>query len=141
MELLSPIDRRKVSNQQYLVELMFYRKSKKDNKPLPDKFWNHSLYKLDYKRQIVYASNLLKYFPIEDIISGLESKDGNWIYSLSYKGLIDVIKKHKVVKKIEKTVIENTISNIKEVDEQNIYKVSKPLPKKNIINKLRELDE
>jgi hypothetical protein len=137
---ISILDKRQVSAQQYLVELVLDRKARKNKKVLPDKFWNEPLYKNDYKVQIIAASNLLKYFKFEDILFALNSKDGNWIFSLGYKGLIDIIKKHRVINKIEEVKAVSSVESIKNVDEKNIYRKPSVTPKKSTINRLRELD-
>lgn len=126
----------------FLVEIAMMRKAIKDKKTLPQNFWNSPLYKNEYKLQIVKASNLLKYFSLEDIIRGLESKDGSWIYSLSYKGLIDIIKKHQSLNKIEVRQVEKSNAVILDInpDNANIAPKSAP-PRKSTINKLRSLDE
>lgn len=126
----------------FLVEISMMRKAIKDKKPLPQNFWNSPIYKSEYKLQIIKAANLLKYFSLEDIMRGLESKDGSWIYSLSYKGLIDIIKKHQSLNKIEVRQIESSNKNIIDVNPNNVNIAPKSAPpRKSTINKLRMLDE
>lgn len=123
---------------QFLTEIAVKRQADKQRKFLPAQFWKSPLWKTIYTQQIAAASRLLRFYTVEEILAGLESKEGNWIYSLSYKGLIDIINKYKALKKIETIKIEeHTIV----VDENNITQKPKVLPnKKSTINKLRELD-
>ena len=141
-KIVSRFSGHETSPSHFLVEIAMMRKAVKDKKTLPQNFWNSPLYKNEYKLQIVKASNLLKYFSLEDIVRGLESKDGSWIYSLSYKGLIDIIKKHQSLNKIEVRQVEKSNAVILDInpDNANIAPKSAP-PKKSTINKLRMLDE
>ena len=140
-KIVSRFSGHETSPAHFLVEIAMMRKAAKDKKTLPQNFWNSPLCKNEYKLQIVKASNLLKYFSLEDIVRGLESKDGSWIYSLSYNGLIDIIKKHQSLNKIEIKQVEKSNAVILDInpDNANIAPKSAP-PKKSTINKLRELD-
>lgn len=123
---------------QFLTEIAVKRQADKQRKFLPAQFWKSPLWKTIYTQQIAAASRLLRFYTVEEILAGLESKEGSWIYSLSYKGLVDIINKYKALKKIETIKIEeHTIV----VDENNVTQKPKVLPnKKSTINKLRELD-
>jgi len=91
------------------------RESKKSGVQLPPKFWNNQDYKKKYKLQLIAALSLLKIFSIQDILDGLRCKEGNWIYSLKFNGLIDIINNEK--KRRERTIaIEDVVKNHKYVD-------------------------
>lgn len=123
---------------QFLTEIAVKRQADKQRKFLSAQFWKDPLWKTVYTQQIAAASRLLRFYSVEEILTALESKEGNWIYSLSFKGLVDIINKYKTVKKIETAKIEeHTIV----VDENNITQKPKVLPnKKSTINRLRDLD-
>lgn len=94
------------SASQYIAELVCTRYAKKNNIPMLDKFWNQPELKPFYTRQISLAHGLIKLFNAESIVIALNSKDGNWIFSLATKKLVDIIKlieskKVNDIKKIE----------------------------------------
>lgn len=122
---------------QFLTEIVCKRKADKEKKFLPARFWSSPLWKSHYLQQIAAASRLLKFFSVEEVLAGLESKEGNWIWSLSSPQLVDIINKYKAVKKIEDIKIEE---HTLVVDEDNTLKTAKPLPKNSKLNRLRDLD-
>ncbi len=121
----------------YLAEMMCLRKSKKQNIPINSgKFWNSPEWKKDYQRQIQVAHGLLKLYNPESIIAALTSKEGNWIFSLSFKGLPEIIKNNEI--KVERQrVIEEYIPKVIEVKQEPAKEIAVPFRKK---SKLEELE-
>ncbi len=97
MKLISQSSGHECKPAQYLAELACLRQGKKKGISTPPRFWNLPQWKKEYGRQVGLANGLLKLFSLESILSALNSKDGNWIFSLSFKGLIDIIKLHQDV--------------------------------------------
>jgi hypothetical protein len=128
--------------QHYLVELVCIRKSKKQKIPMDsEKWWNHINWKKDYARQIALAHGLLKLFTPESIIAALNSKEGNWIFSLSFKGLAEIIKNNEV-REVHKAKVAKIIDNkdltFEEIAVQEISQIR--LNKKSSIDKLKEIE-
>lgn len=135
----SLIDGHECTEHHYLVELVMQREVQKRGETLPVKFWNLDLYKKKYKLQVIAARSLLKIFSISQILDGLRCKDGNWIYSLQYRNLIDIInteikRKEKIIPVVPKIVIEVPI--------EKTETLAKPRtkPKENIMDKLDNID-
>lgn len=128
--------------QHFLVELVCIRKSIKLRIPMEEgKWWNSPDWKKEYGRQISLAHGLIKLFPIESIISALNSKEGSWIYSLSFKGLVDIIKtfenKVKQQEKIDEILDKKDIT----FEEKAIQEVSQlRFKKKTSLDKLKDLE-
>jgi len=126
---------------QYIAELVCARKGKKQNIPMIDKFWQQPEWKTYYQRQIGLAHGLLKLFDAESIIIALNSKDGNWIFSLGTPKLISIIQNIHDSREREKKIEEykNTEPNIEiKFEEQAVQEVAQIRQKKNSI--LKELE-
>lgn len=135
----SLIDGHECTEHHYLVELVISRKAKKHGLVLPDKFWSYDEWKKEYKLQVIAARSLLKIFDTQDILDGLRSKEGCWIYSLKFPGLVDIISNEKKRK-------EKKIPNQPEKPQHAASPVSKTDAKpviqkrKNILDTLEGID-
>ncbi len=138
MELFSPNSKEPCKPAHYLAELAVTRHANYLKIPLPVKFWNTDEWKKEYKQQIIAANSLLKLFELEVILAALNSKDGNWIYSLNQPKLIDLAKREEARITIERKFAET--SKKLEYDPANINAVPKVQGKSNAISKLRGLD-
>lgn len=123
-----------------LVEIVLLRKAKKTNTILHGKFWNDSLWQKEYRQQIIAANSLLKLFPLQAIIAGLDSKDACWVYSLNYSGLIDIIRReHSKIEQtqriLESQKLASTPTNV--VDANQVPVTTR---KTTLKDRLRELD-
>lgn len=137
----SLIDGHECTQQHYLVEFVISRKAKKLGLSLPHKFWNTDEWKKEYKLQMIAANSLLKIFTATEILEGLRSKEGNWIYSLQNRTLIDIINRQKVIE--DKN--QKTREEMKNIDLNIDYSnetVVKPIQqkKKNTLDTLEEID-
>ena len=138
MELLSPSTKEPCKPPHYLAELAVTRYAKHLRVPLPFKFWNTDEWKKEYRQQIIAANSLLKLFEPEVLLAVLESKDGNWIYSLNQPKLIDLAKREQARITIEKKFAES--SKKLEYDPNNVNVVPNVQSKPNTMSKLRGLD-
>lgn len=77
---------------QFISEIIIIRRYKKQNKVLPHKFWNESLWKKEFKMEIIAAHALLRVYPEEAVVSAIKSKNAEWITSLRIKKLVEYIK-------------------------------------------------
>lgn len=137
----SLIDGHDCTEHHYLVELVMQREAKKRGDTLPSKFWNLDLYKKKYKLQVIAARSLLKIFSIEQILDGLRCKDGNWIYSLQYRNLIDIISTEiKKKEKNSKIIPQVKIPIEVQVEKSETLVRPRTQPKENIMDKLDNID-
>lgn len=123
---------------QYLAEFVISRKAKKLNKVLEDKFWFADEWKREYKLQVIAANSLLKLFEVTDILAGLRSQEGSWIYSLTNKALIDILNRQKIKNKNIAVTKQPVHIEIKE--NPTILSKPKTMKKNNMLDKLEELD-
>lgn len=123
-----------VSAPQYLAELMCMRLAKKNNLPLPDKFWNTTEWRMPYKQQLMAAHALLKVYNAKAVVAAVNRKEVSWMYSLRYDGLKQLI----VEEQAKLARIEERIAKIETpVVDIATSKPQKPFsPKNNRINKL-----
>lgn len=96
MELFSQSTGERCKPAQFLAELVCLREGRKKGKSTPPNFWNLPEWKKTYSRQVSLANGLLKLFNFESILLALNDRAGNWIFSLSFPGLIDIIKAKEV---------------------------------------------
>ena len=136
MELQSPSTKEPCKPAHYLAEVAVTRHAKYLKIPLPVKFWNTDAWKKEYKQQIIAANSLLKLFEIEVILAVLNSKDGNWIYSLNQPKIIDLARREEARLTIERKFAES--SPKLEYDPDNTKAVPKPQSKKSTLNSLRD---
>lgn len=136
----SLIDGHDCTAHHYLAELVISREAKKQGTTLPPKFWNLDSWKKKYKLQIIAAHSLLKIFDMQDILNGLRCKEGNWIYSLQYRGLVDIIQneKNKQAAAVKpKLTVPTDIENKNEAITTVKPKIQK---QENLLEKLEQVD-
>jgi hypothetical protein len=132
------------SFQQYIVEMMCIRNAKTKNEKLEPGFWNKDSWRKFYKLQIIKANSLKKAFSEQAILSALNSKKGEKIWSLYWRDLPELI----IVEEERLESLKTRFDSVKEeiVTKEDIKHISnlektKQIPKKTNIDKLRELDE
>lgn len=134
IRLVSPSSGEECRAPHYLAELSVTRKNK--GKSLPIKFWNLPEYKREYKLAIQSAHSILKIFSIEVILAALNSKEGNWIYSLRCNQLVELANKEKNRLAVEQKII--AAKPKIEYNESNVTHVPKTQAKPSSINQLRD---
>ncbi len=75
----------------FLADIMCKRKGKKENIPTPPGYWNMPEWKVFFKQQILAANKLMKIYPFEVVSAAINNKKTNWIYSLHYPGLKQIL--------------------------------------------------
>ncbi len=70
---------------------MCKRKGKKENIPTPPGYWSMPEWKIFFKQQILAANKLMKIYPFEVLVAAVNNKKTNWIYSLHYPGLKQIL--------------------------------------------------
>lgn len=105
---------------------------------LQSHFWNDNSWKLTYRKQILGANNLLKVYSFQAIINALELKTSQWICSLYWKGLSEIITREEEELIKEKKKFESMVKLEEKVEESQEKVSAKPFSSGK--NKLKDLD-
>lgn len=89
-----------ISPQQWLVEYVCERQANQKKVALPLKFWEAPQWKLEFKKQLLFANTLLKLYSLKAIGQALRRKEAKNIYSLKAPWLDAIIKEEQ--EKLEK---------------------------------------
>lgn len=138
MELKSPSTKEPCTESQYLAEIMVTRLANSKKRSLPYKFWNTDEWKKVFKSEILAACSLLKLFKFEVILDSLNSKEANWVYTLRYAKLVDIIKSEETRQEMANRVSE--YSKPLEYNQENTTLIPKQQKKSNYLDRLREID-
>jgi len=123
-----------VSAAQFITEIVCENKARRDKLDLHYRFWTHSTWASFYRNQIASANKLVKQYGAKPIIKALQDDKGKNIYSLRAPFLIPIIEKYRDL--IEAENKDFTL----EVDRNSKTSFRQPKSKRNIISKLKELD-
>lgn len=126
-----------VTAAQYILELICEKKAKTQQKDLPIKFWNLPEWKKYFKTQLRKCHSLLKKYDERAIISALKDRRAKKIFSLHAPWLDDIIKEHDNKIKLERTKEKIVRTSSKSAS----FRKNTFVAKKNIISKLRDLDD
>lgn len=124
----------KVSDAQYITEIICENYAKKNKKDLHYRFWLDKTWAKFYRSQIGTANKLLQKYSAKDIISALLSDEGRRIFSLRAPHLEDIIEKASKINESKNQQI------TKEIDRNSLSKGYSQKTKKNLIDKLKELE-
>lgn len=124
----------KVSDAQYITEIICENYAKKNKKDLHYRFWLDKTWAKFYRSQIGTANKLLQKYSAKDIISALLSDEGRRIFSLRAPHLEDIIEKAAKINESKNQQI------TKEIDRNSLSKGYSQKSKKNLIDKLKELE-
>jgi len=123
-----------VSAAQFITEIVCENKARRDKLDLHYRFWTHSTWATFYRNQIASANKLVKQYGAKPIIKALQDDKGKNIYSLRAPFLIPIIEKYRDL--IEAENKDFTL----EIDRNSKTSFRQPTSKRNIISKLKELD-
>lgn len=123
-----------VSAAQFITEIVCENKARRDKLDLHYRFWTHSTWASFYRNQIASANKLVKQYGAKPIIKALQDDKGKNIYSLRAPFLIPIIEKYRDL--IEAENKDFTL----EIDRNSKTSFRQPTSKRNIISKLKELD-
>lgn len=123
-----------VSAAQYITEIICERKAKNSKQDLHYRFWITKTWAAYYRNQIASAHKLLSQYSDVAIVKALNHKNASRIYSLRAPHLIPIIQEEQ--QKIDSQ--NNHLSLELDRTEKSIFRKSKPT--KNIISKLKDLD-
>lgn len=94
---VSKVSGRETSAAQFITELVMIRQAAKKGMDLPDKFWNMTEWKLEYKKQIIKANTFLKVYDAKVIIATLFNHKNQWINSLWLPSLSELIEAQQII--------------------------------------------
>jgi hypothetical protein len=127
---------KEVSQAQFITEIICERKAQKDRLDLHYRFWVHNKWAAFFRNQIGSAHKLLKTYSAKAIIRALNTDQGKKIYSLRAPHLPAIIEQQEINIKQENTSLSLTIER-----KDNITFGIKSPVSKNIISKLKDLDQ
>jgi hypothetical protein len=127
---------KEVSQAQFITEIICERKAQKDKLDLHYRFWVHNKWATFFRNQIGSAHKLLKTYSAKAIIRALNTDQGKKIYSLRAPHLPAIIEQQEINIKQENTNLSLTIER-----KDNITFGIKSPVSKNIISKLKDLDQ
>lgn len=125
---------KKVSDAQYITEIICEHKAKIEKEDLHFRFWTTKKWEKFFKNQIASANKLLKKHKAKHIILALNSDKGKKIYSLRAPHLEDIIlqegsKEEKLNQNLTKDYSRDNCSS---------YRSNKPV--NNMLSKLKEIE-
>ena len=108
----------------YVAEIMCKRNAESKNEgSLPYKFWSKKPWNWTFKRQLFAANKLLKKYSEEALVKAVGSSEFRGIFSLNHWKAVGIIKKYQLL-----------------LDEQNAKRRKKSYGSKNILDKLRKIE-
>lgn len=126
---------KEVSAAQYITEIVCEKKALLNKEDLHFRFWLSKKWSNFFKNQIGTANKLLNKYQSNAIIRALKDKEANKIYSLRAPFLIPIIERYEKIIQSENQELTKTYERKDEI------KFGKSTHKKNIISKLRGLDD
>lgn len=122
---------------------MCVRQAKLKNEPIKIAFWNSDRRRKTYKLQIIKANALLRTFPEQAIIAALNTKQGEKIWSLYWKNIVEliIIEDERLRREAERLnrASKNEITE-ESVEFHSRTDKTKQFSKKSNLDKLKELD-
>jgi hypothetical protein len=126
---------KEVSAAQYITEMICEKKAKVFKLDLHYRFWTNKEWSAYYRNQIASANKLLKTYSSKAIVNALKSPQASKIYSLRAPTLTSIIKHEEAKLEQENTTLKQ------EYDRKDNAKFAKNRNKKNIISKIKDLDD
>ena len=123
-----------VGSAQYIAELICERSAKRNNKDLHYRFWVSPEWEKEYKGQLAAAYKLLKTYEDKAIINALLSTKGIRIYSLRAPHLVSLVIEY------QKKLVQTPIPVVQKIDRYLLSKGSNEAKKKNVLDKLKDID-
>lgn len=125
---------KQVSAAQYITELICENKAKINKEDLSYKFWTTPKWEKYYKNQISSANKLIKKYNPLAIVKALKDSKAERIYSLRAPHLLAIIEKY------QEQIDAMNKSFTLEIDRQTNKTYKKDKIQKNIISKIKEID-
>lgn len=128
-----------VSEAQYITEIICEHKATIEKRDLHFKFWLNKEWAKFFRDQIATANKLLKKYSAKAIIKALNSPKAIKIYSLRAPHLVGIIKEFE--EKIAEDAKKESVDKVVERADINNYRSRSNSSGKNIISKLKELED
>tara|TARA_B100001769_G_C21590085_1_gene333061 strand:+ start:83 stop:499 length:417 start_codon:yes stop_codon:yes gene_type:complete len=126
---------KKVSDAQYITEIICEHKAKRDKKDLHYRFWLNKEWEKFFKSQIASAHKLLKQYGAQAIVAALNNPRTRNTYSLRSKYLKPIIESEQKILDNKNNSLSKEIERIS--DPTSFRKVQ---VKKNILSNLEDID-
>lgn len=126
---------KEVSPAQYITEIICEKRAKQNGEDLHYRFWLNKKWSTFYRNQIASANKLVEKYNHNAIIRALNDQQAYKIYSLRAPFLIPIIEKYEKIIESENQTLNKEYSRKTED-----IKFGKKTAKRNIISKLRDLD-
>jgi predicted component of viral defense system (DUF524 family) len=126
---------KEVSAAQYITEIICEKRAKQNKEDLHFRFWINKKWSAFFRNQIGTANKLLQKYKPNAIIRALKDKQAEKIYSLRAPFLLPIIERY------EKAIESENQELTKIYERKDNVKFGKSTNKKNIISKLRGLDD
>jgi hypothetical protein len=125
-----------VSAAQYITELICEKKAKLTGQDLHYRFWVHKKWSAYYRNQIGSANKLLSKYSEVAIVKALNTGEASKIYSLRAPHLIPIIEQQQKILESQNQELSLEFDR----KENKTYKTSGTGKPKNILSKLKDLD-
>ncbi len=126
---------KKVSDAQYITEIICEHKAKRDKKDLHYRFWLNKEWEKFFKSQIASAHKLLKQYGAKAIVAALNNPRTRNTYSLRSKYLKPIIENEQ---KILDSKNNSLSKEIERINDPSSFR--KTQVKKNILSNLEDID-
>lgn len=126
---------KEVSAAQYITEIICENRAKQNGEDLHFRFWLSKKWSVFFRNQIGTANKLIKKYKPNAIIRALKDKQASKIYSLRAPFLVPIIERY------EKIIESENQTLMKEYQRKTDIKFGKTSNHKNIISKLKDLDD
>lgn len=126
---------KKVSDAQYITELICEHKARRDRKDLHYRFWLNKEWEKFFRSQIASAHKLLKQYSAKAIVAALNNPKTRNTYSLRSKYLVPIIQSEEKILQSKNNRLSKKIDRV-----TNPKSFRKTKLKKNILSNLEDID-
>lgn len=126
-----------VSAAQYITEIICEKKAKLTGQDLHHRFWVSVKWAAYYRNQIGSANKLLQKYTETAIVKALNTPEAAKIYSLRAPHLLPIIEQQEKILESQN----QTLSIEFDRKENKTYKTNSSTTNKNILSKLKDLDD
>lgn len=125
---------KEVTPAQFITELICEKKAQYNHEDLHFKFWTTKKWSMFFRNQIATANKLIQEFDPIAIVKALKNPKAKFLYSLRAPSLKGIIQE-------EQTILDSKNKKLsKTLERKEIIEHSRPSNTKNILSKLKELD-
>lgn len=125
---------KEVTPAQFITELICEKKAQYNHEDLHFKFWTTKKWSMFFRNQIATANKLIQEFDPIAIVKALKNPKAKFLYSLRAPSLKGIIQE-------EQTILDSKNKKLsKTLERKEIIEHTRPSNTKNILSKLKELD-